>query len=62
MDELTQNAIDNAYQHNVAKMFDTLFAAYVAAFDDLDKHNALTKFSNGIAIVREAKAAAEGSL
>jgi hypothetical protein len=61
MDELTQDAIDNAYQQNVAKMFDALFAAYVTAFDELDKNNALAKFSNGVALVREAKAAAESS-
>ena len=55
MDELTQDAIDKAYQNTVAKLFDGLFAAYVTAFDDLDKANALTKFSNGVAIVKEAK-------
>jgi len=62
MDELTQNALDKAYQHNIGKLFDTLFAAYVTAFDDLDKTNALSKFSNGVAIVREAKEAAERAL
>jgi|GEM_PF-4883895 len=62
MNDLTQNAIDQAYQNNVIKLFDGLFAAYVTAFDDLDKSNALTKFSNGVAIVKEAKEAAESAL
>lgn len=62
MDDLTQDAINKAYQQNVGKLFDGLFAAYVTAFDDLDKTNALAKFSNGVAVVREAKEAAERSL
>jgi hypothetical protein len=62
MDDLTQNAINQAYQHNIGKLFDSLVAAYVTAFDELDKTNALSKFSNGAAIVREAKEAAERSL
>jgi len=62
MDDLTQDAIDKAYQNNVIKLFDGLFAAYVTAFDELDKTNALNKFSNGVAIVREAKEAAERAL
>lgn len=62
MDDLTQDAINKAYQNNVMKLFDGLFAAYVTAFDDLDKTNALTKFSHGVAIVREAKEAAERSV
>lgn len=62
MDDLTQDAINQAYQNNVIKLFDGLFAAYVTAFDELDKSNALSKFSNGVAIVREAKEAAERAL
>jgi hypothetical protein len=62
MDDLTQDAINQAYQNNVVKLFDGLFAAYVTAFDELDKSNALTKFSNSVAIVREAKEAAENAL
>ncbi len=62
MNDLTQDAIDQAYQNNVIKLFDGLFAAYVTAFDDLDKSNALTKFSNAVAIVKEAKEAAERAL
>jgi len=61
MDDLTQDAINKAYQNNIAKLFDGLFAAYVTAFDELDKRNALTKFSDGVTIVREAKEAAERS-
>jgi hypothetical protein len=59
MDDLTQDAINKAYQTNVMKLFDGLFAAYVTAFDELDKTNALNKFSDAVAIVRDAKEAAE---
>jgi hypothetical protein len=59
MDDLTQDAINKAYQTNVMKLFDALFAAYVTAFDELDKTNALNKFSDAVAIVRDAKEAAE---
>jgi hypothetical protein len=62
MDDLTQDAINQAYQNNIGKLFDGLFAAYVTAFDELDKTNALKKFTSGVAIVQEAKAAAERSL
>jgi len=62
MDDLTQDAINKAYQTNVMKLFDGLFAAYVTAFDELDKTNALNKFSDGVAIVRDAKEAAKRAL
>ena len=62
MDDFTQDAINQAYQNNIGKLFDNLVSAYATAFDQLDKTNALTKFSNGVAIVREAREAAERSV